>query len=411
MHEPTDSPSGPRAPAAMTRRTVLGAAAATAAAAAVPVFAGASSAQAATTPSPATLSATRPQRGDLLFVGTWQGTEIYGARFDAVTGALTPLGTVGAAVSNWATMHPRLPILYVGSGLTGGYVYSFAIDRATGALTETGSVATDSVSVANGGGLSYIAIDEPSSTLLVADFEAGTATTLPLGPDGSLGAPVSSMADTGSGPNARQAGPHPHQAVVDPSGRHLLVPDFGADHVFIYRFDRATRVLEPGPAAFAVAPGSGPRRIWFHPGTGTAYLLSELTAELQVLSWDPGKAELSGVQALSTNSAGFTGTSSAAELALSRDGRFAYASNRGENTLVVYAIDQRTGLLELSQRLPCGGTTPWSFTLHPSGRWLLVANEVSNTVDVFSLDPRTGLLTATGTSMPVPNPDGITFVA
>jgi 6-phosphogluconolactonase len=407
MHEPTDSKSN-----AVSRRTVLTATAATAAAAVVPALFGASRAEAAALPAARPARHVARDRGDLLFVGTWQGTEIYGARFDPATGALTALGPVGAAVANWATMHPRLPILYVGSGLTGGYVYSFAIDRATGALTQTGAVATDSVSTANGGGLAYIAVDEPSSTLLVADFEAGTTTTLPLGRDGALGDPVSSVADTGSGPNARQAGPHPHQAVVDPSGRYVLVPDFGADHVFIYPFDRATRVLKPGPggpAAFPVTPGSGPRRIWFHPGTGTAYLLSELTAGLQVLSWDPRKAALSQVQALFTNSAGFTGTSSAAELALSRDGRFAYASNRGENTLVVYAIDQRTGLLGLIQRLPCGGTTPWSFTLHPSGRWLLVANEVSNTVDVFGVAPRTGLLTATGTSLPVPNPDGITF--
>lgn len=407
MYEPTDSIAG-----SVTRRTVLTAAAATAAAAAAPVLTGAPSAEAAARPAAQPARAAADGRSDLLFIGTWQGTEIYGARFDPATGTLTALGPVGAAVSNWATMHPRLPILYVGSGLSGGYVYSFAIDRTTGALTQTGTVATDSVSTANGGGLSYIAVDEPSSTLLVADFEAGTTITLPLGPDGALGDPVSSVADTGSGPNARQAGPHPHQAVVDPSGRYVLVPDFGADHVFIYPFDRATRVLRPGPggpAAFPVTPGSGPRRIWFHPSTGTAYLLSELTAGLQVLSWDPRRAALGQVQALSTNSAGFTGTSSAAELALSRDGRFAYASNRGENTLAVYAIDQRTGLLGFVQRLPCGGTTPWSFTLHPSGRWLLVANEVSNTVNVFSCDPRTGLLAATGASLPVPNPDGITF--
>lgn len=114
-------------------------------------------------------------------------------------------------------------------------------------------------------------------------------------------------------------------------------------------------------------------------------------------------------QTLALDGPDFTGTKSASDLAISGDGRFVYAGNRGENSLTVFAVDPRTDLLGTLQSVPCGGTTPWGFTLHPSGRWLLVANEASNTVNVFGVDRRSGKLTDTGTSLAVPNPDSVTF--
>lgn len=197
--------------------------------------------------------------------------------------------------------------------------------------------------------------------------------------------------------------------VIDPSGRFALVPDLGADRVFVYRFDRATSTLSDGPSAYATAPGSGPRRVVFHPSGRIVYLLNELTADIQALGWSPEDGVLTHLQSLSTNVPEHTGTTSAAELAISRDGRFVYTSNRGENTLVVFSADRRTGLLTLAQRIPCGGLTPWSFSFHPSGKWLLVANQASSTVNLFGVDPHSGRLTDTGTSVPVPRPACITF--
>lgn len=258
-------------------------------------------------------------------------------------------------------------------------------------------------------------MDRPSDTLLVANFEAGLAVSLPVRRDGGLGAPVSVVADAGSGPSPRQSGPHPHEVVVAP-GRHgdALVPDLGADRVFVYGFDGTTGALssgESGPGAYATDAGAGPRRIVFHPDGRKAYLLTELTAELQLLDWDGRSGELTKCQSLAVDSPDFTGTKSGAELAISRDGRFVYASSRGENTLVVYAVEDRTGLLSLLQRIPCGGLKPWSFTVHPGGRWLFVANEASSTVDVFAVDLRSGLLTATGNSLAIPNPDCVAVCA
>ncbi|MFI6403674.1 lactonase family protein [Streptomyces sp. NPDC050548] len=375
---------------------------ATATAATVPLTAGAPSAE-----------ATPRERPDLLYVGSWNGGQVHGIEFDPVEGVLTSNGPVAQVSSGWVTAHPDRPLLYVGSQLNGGIVTAFAVDRTTGALAQLGQVSTDGGATA-GGGLSYLGVDRSTRTLLVANFEAGLATSLPIRRDGTLGAPVSVVVDTGSGPSPRQSGPHPHQVVVAPGRRHALVPDFGADRVFVYGFDGTTGALSPGgtgPGAYASDPGAGPRRLVFHPDGRKAYLLTELTAELQLLDWDGRSGELTHRQSLAIDSPDFTGTKSGAELAISRDGRFVYASSRGENTLVVHEVERRTGLLSLLQRIPSGGLKPWSFTVHPSGRWLLVANEASNTLDVFAVDPRAGLLTGTGNSLSLPNPDSIAVLA
>ena len=349
---------------------------------------------------------------NLVYINTWRGTQIYGAWFDPVRGDLTPIGPVGQANADWAVKHPARPILYVATMLVGGVVYAFAIDPATGALTKTGEVAAGGSGL-GGGGVSYIGVDRPSATLLVANFEDGFTATLPISTAGVLEPPVSIAQDTGSGPSPRQAGPHPHHVAIDPSGRFALVADFGADRVFVYRFDRATRALSAGgpsgPYAYATAPGSGPRRVGFHPNGRTLYLLSELTADLQTLKWDRRGGVLTHRQTLPIVTADFPGTKSASDLAVSRDGRFVYAGDRSENSLVVFAVDPRTDLLTLIQRIPCGGVTPWAFSVHPGGRWLLVANEASSTVNLFGIDQRSGLLTDAGKSISVPNPDSITF--
>jgi 6-phosphogluconolactonase len=345
----------------------------------------------------------------LVFFSTWQGTQIYGAWFDPSRGTLSALGPVGEADSGWATMHPTKQVLYVAGGGQGGIAYEYTIDPVTGALTRSGNgIATDDGRT-GGGGLAYLGVYEPSATLLVANYEAGLAATLPIATDGSLGSPVSVVQDSGSGPNARQAGPHVHHIAIDPSGRFALIADFGADRVFIHRFDRATGTMSQQGTAYTTAAGSGPRRVLFHPGGRVAYLLNELTADIEVLSWDPRAGRLAKLQDVPTDTPGFAGTKSAAELGMSRDGRFVYVSNRGQEALVVYAVDRRSGLLAPIQRISCGGETPWSFSIHANGRWLLVANEVSNSVNVFSIDERSGSLANTGISLEVPNPDCITF--
>ncbi|MFG3138009.1 lactonase family protein [Streptomyces sp. NPDC048211] len=391
---PDDASPSPGRP---SRRTVLAALTASTAAA-LPLLS-------------ATSAGADPNRSaDLLYVGTWGQNQVHAIRFDPAHGTMTPLGPVAEVSSNWVAVHPTRPVLYVAAGEQGGAIRVFRIDGASGALRQTGEVRAQEAPGVQGG-LSYIGLSEDAATLLVADFSAGSAATLPVDAHGGLGAVASRVHDTGSGPSPRQAGPHPHHVVIAPGGRFALVADFGADRVFVYDYDRKTQRMSAGtpdgPGPYATAPGSGPRRLAFHPDGRTVYLLNELTADIEVLRWDGSRGTLTSRQVLTTNAPGHTGTTSAAELAVSRDGRHVYTSNRGDNALVVLSADPGTGLLTEAQRLPCGGVTPWSFSLHPDGRWLFVANEVSGTVSLFRVDPRSGRLTDTGTSVAVPNPDCI----
>lgn len=347
---------------------------------------------------------------ELVYVGT-QGRQIHALRFDPGSGALSALGPVAQGPrSTWCVAHPTLPILYAvdDDNAREGRVIAYAVDRASGALASIGEAP------AGGNGTTYLWLDGASMTLLAANFGSASVSSIALGADGRPGALVSTLKESGSGPHRRQASAHAHSVAIDPSGRFALVPDLGADRVFVYGFDRATRALAPDdsarPHAFAAAPGSGPRHLAFGADGRFVYLLEELTAQVTVLRWDASQGRLAPVQALATDSADFKGTSSGAEIAVGADGSCVYVANRGENTLLVYRVDRATGELALAQRIAAGGETPWSFALHRSGRWLLVANQKSGRVDVFGIDAASGLLADAGQAAQVPAPVCLAFV-
>ncbi|GJG93082.1 lactonase family protein [Cupriavidus pauculus] len=351
-----------------------------------------------------------PKAAELVYVGM-QERQIRALAFDAATGTLTSLGTVAEGLrSTWTLAHPTLPVLYAvdDDNTREGSVTAFAVSRETGALTRINEVAS------GGSGTTYLSMDVPSMTLLVANFGGGSSSSIAVQRDGSLGARVSTIRETGSGPHRRQTSAHAHGIVVDPTGRYALVSDLGADRVFVYSFDRTTREMSrddaANPAPFVATPGSGPRHIAFGPDGRVAYLLNELTAEIVVLRWDPAHGSLTAVQTQPISSSAFVGVKSGAELTVSRDGRFVYVADRGENTLLVYRIAPGTGTLSLVQRVPSGGERPWYFALHESGKWMLVANQRGGRVNVFAIDPASGRLADTGHAVDIPSPVSLTFV-
>jgi 6-phosphogluconolactonase len=349
-------------------------------------------------------------KNELVYVGT-DTTQLRALRLDACAGRLSMIGPVAdVAKPRWTVAHPKLPILYAavdGSGKEGSVV-AYAVDRDSGALTKMGEVP------AGGGGTTHLSLDAPSSTLLASNFMGGSVTSIALNEDGSLGARVSTIQATGSGPHRRQSRPHAHGSAVDPSGKFALVADMGADRVFVYGFDRGGRALSGDAAAqsrsFQSPPGSGPRRAVFGPSGHYVYVLNELTAEIVTLRWDAQHARLSQVQVLQASTPGFKGNKSVSEIALSRDGRFVYVGNRGESTLQVYGVNAETGELTLVQRTRSGGDGPWHFEIHASGKWMLVANYRSNTVNLFSIDAGSGMLTDTSESIDTPSPVSVGFM-
>jgi 6-phosphogluconolactonase len=345
---------------------------------------------------------------------------IYAARLDPETGRLTSLGRVSELEpGRWLTAHPTQPVIYtvvggrLGTGLDSS-LYSLRIQPDSGRLTVMNS--TDS----GGNDATWLNVDARSRTLFNANHGSGSVSALPVNADGSLGAVASLQTESGSGPNRQQTRAQPHCTAIDPSGKYLLVADLGADRIFIYGFNARSRSLTP-VGAQPLPPGSGPRRLLFDARGKHVYLLTEITGAVHVFSWDARHGQLQPLQSLLTAGAKAgdaatagavapTDTRDAAEIALSRDGRFLYVSaRRDDQGLIVYAVDPRVGTLREIQRVASGGKWPVSFGLDPSGRWLLVINENSNSVNVFRVDAAAGTLTATAASLAAPMPVALAF--
>ncbi|CAD6557575.1 6-phosphogluconolactonase [Paraburkholderia metrosideri] len=362
------------------------------------------------TPAGGTATSSASVHSEFVYVGTLQ-SHIDGLRLDTSTGELTAIGTVAQGPkSTWITAHPELPVLYGvdDDSAKEGSITAYAVNRGTGTLSPINATHT------GGHGTTFLRFDVPSNTLLGANYNSGSVSSVAVNADGSMGPLVSTIAETGSGPSRRQMSAHAHSIAIDPSGRYALAPDLGADRVFIYRFDRATHALSkdngPGPHEFIAPAGSGPRHLAFGSSGQFVYLLTEMSAEIMVLRWDATQGRLTLVQSLPTSTQNFRGVKSGAEIAVSHDGRFVYVEDRGENSIVVYRIRPDSGELSLVQRISSGGDKPWGFGIDASGKWLLVANQRSGKVNVFSVDTASGMVTDTGKSAAVASPSSVAFV-
>ncbi|MDH7639303.1 lactonase family protein [Sphingomonas oryzagri] len=342
--------------------------------------------------------------------GTGPGQGIFSAHFDPATGALTSLG-LAAEIERptWQVASPTRPILYSVSetgndGKSEASVSAFSIDTNTGKLSLLNKVGS------GGGGATHLSLDPRSQTLFVANYGTATVTALPVNADGTLGSLASSQQQAGSGPKPRQKSAHAHSVAIDPSGHYLLSADLGADKVFVYSFNPATRQLTPAPTpSFSAQPGSGPRHIAFAPGGRFVYIDSELSGEVTAYRWNSANGTLGPIQTVPAFSSDYAGEKSAAEIAMSSDGRFLYLSTRNSDQLIVYSTDPSNGRLTEIQRLAAGGKTPWSFSLSPEGNWLLVANEGAGRINVFKVNRRSGKLSATDKSLDVQSPVSVTF--
>jgi 6-phosphogluconolactonase len=352
--------------------------------------------------------------GVRVYIGT-QGDAPQTGWFDLASGRITlESPPANIARPSWIVRHPLRPILYVasevgGEGAQHGSVFALRADRGTGALTILSQVD------AGGGGTAHLSVDGGSMTLFGANYGAGSVASFPILQDGSLGPAASIIAAKGSGPSPRQTRPHAHCVGVDPSGRFLLSADLGTDRLYVYPFDGSThRIMEDAPGTnrhYAAPPGSGPRHFAFHPDGRRLFLINELSADVQTLAWNARAGRLTPLSTASVNSPDHRGDTSASEILVSRDGRFVYAGNRVESSLIVFALDRRSGALSIVQRIASGGAVPWAFQFDPTGRWLLVANQKSDRVSVFSVDRRTGRLRDSGQAIEISRPVSICFLA
>ncbi|MFE2751935.1 lactonase family protein [Actinosynnema sp. NPDC059335] len=238
--------------------------------------------------------------------------------------------------------------------------------------------------------------------LLSANYGSGSVAVHPVLPDGGLGDRTDLVAHRGAGPDPdRQEGPHAHQVLPDPTGAFVLAVDLGTDSVHTYRLTDAGRLTPAGVAR--LHPGAGPRHLAFHPSGKHAYIANELDSTIVVATYDRGVLTPGPKVSTLPPGAPTTPRNHPAEILLSRDGRFAYLSNRGHDSVAVFAVERGGAALRLVETTPVGGKFPRHLALAPDGRFLLAANQNSDSVTTFAVDRTTGKLRRTSTSAaPVP---------
>ena len=364
-----------------------------------------------------TLTASAAAAGYVLYVGTYtQDTKskgIYAYRFDPATGQVTDLG-VAAETTNpsFVAADPNGKYLYAVNelqnyqGPNSGGVSAFSIDRDTGKLTFLNEVPS------RGADPCYIIVDKAGKHVLVANYTGGSIAVFPVLADGKLGEATAFVQHTGHGTNPqRQEAAHAHSIDLSPDERFAFVDDLGLDQLFVYKYDSAKGTLTPNDPPFVkLDPGAGPRHFALAPSGKFAYVIAEMGSTVTAFSIDLKAGTLQRLQSVSTLPKDFKGENDDAEIHIHPSGKFLYASNRGHDSIAIFAIDPKKGTLTQIEDVPTQGQIPRSFELDPTGKYLFAENQKSDNIVIFRIDEKTGRLTPTGTKIEVPSPVDVKFV-
>ncbi|WFB06462.1 lactonase family protein [Streptomyces sp. LX-29] len=322
------------------------------------------------------------------------GDGITVAAVDPDTGALTALHTTKPVPDpSHLALSPMGDVLYAVSETTDGGAVALSLGFPDRPVPLGPAVRV------RGDAPTHLAL--AAGHLLTANYGSAGVTVLPVRAEGRLADPAAVLRHEGGGPHPeRQRAPHPHAVVPDPSGRWVLGVDLGTDAVRVYALDAFTGSLSVHREA-ALRPGSGPRHLAFHPRGDLAYVVHELDSTVTSCRWNPAAGELRPVDEVRLLPADTEVPNHPSGIVVSPDGRFAWAANRGHDSLAVLALDPTDGAPSLVATVPCGGHWPRALTVDASGRHLYVANERSGDVTWFAVDPATGVPERAG-SLPVP---------
>jgi 6-phosphogluconolactonase len=354
-----------------------------------------------------------PGTQHLAFVGTYTGKTgskgVYAANFDSSTGKLTIQGVAAETPSpSWVAVHPSGKFAYAANEEgPKSAITAFSVDGKSGKLTQLNQLS------ALGADPCYLSFDKTGKFLFAANYSSGNVVVFPILPDGKLGEHTANVKNAGTlGPNKeRQEAPHAHWVQVSPDNRFVFVSDLGLDAILSYRFDAAKGTLTPNdPPAAKLTPGAGPRHVAFSPSGKFVYVVSELKNTVTAFSYDPAKGTLHELQILSTLPNDFVGRNDDAEITVHPDGKWLYASNRGRDTIAVFAISPADGTLTHTGEFPTGGKEPRHFAIDPTGKYLLAENQNSNTIAVFRIDSNTGALAQASLTENIPSPVCLAFL-
>jgi len=321
-----------------------------------------------------------------LFVGSYERASkpgIHRFHYDPERGTVTyGEGFSGVERPSFLTANRAGTALYAVSEKADGTVAAFAV-RPDGGLKPLGERST------GGADPCHLTLMADESRLFVANYSGGSVAVFPVLADGALGERLELAAHEGRGERAgRQEAPHPHSAFLTPDGRYLLVPDLGIDRLVAYaaeggRLGRA--------AAIALPAGAGPRHLAFHPTLPVAYVVNELSCTVSTFRTADDPAGYAPLDEVSTLPAGYAGDNTCADIRVTPNGRFVYASNRGHDSLAVFRVDGE-GRLAPAGFAPAGGKTPRNFAVAPDGRFVLVASQHSDAITSFAVEAETGML-------------------
>ncbi|MGC3967247.1 MAG: beta-propeller fold lactonase family protein [Pirellulales bacterium] len=352
------------------------------------------------------------------YTKTGKSEGIYRAELDIATGKLSePVLAVATPSPSFLVVHPNRKFVYAvgeaggvakGAKPNVGAVSAFAVDEATGDLKRLNEQSS------GGNGPCHITIDTAGKNVLIANYGAGSCGVLPIKDDGSLAEMSCYVVHSGEVADPkRQGGPRGHSINLDPANKFAFCADLGLDKVLIYKYDAAAgQITANDPAFAATARRAGPRHFAFHPSGKFAYVINEIDCTITAFSYDAAKGTLTTVQTVPTLPPGVDVVPkfSTAEVQVHPSGKFVYGSNRTQDSIVAFSVDETTGKLTLVGHQGEGVKTPRNFGIDPTGKYAVVCNQAGDDVLVFAIDPQTGALTKTLSRIEVGAPVCVKFV-
>lgn len=349
------------------------------------------------------------QKNNYLAIGTYtdngKSEGIYIYTFNTKNAGVKLIDSAKASNPSFLAVAPNQQFIYAvnedgDSTNTGGNVSAFSFNRKKGKLQFINKQPS------GGNHPCYVACDKKGKWLFAGNYTGGNFSLFPLQQDGSIGAVKNTVQHFGKSINKeRQQSPHVHGTFLSSDNKFLLVPDLGIDKIMVYQFDAASGDLTAAKEPFIhLQAGAGPRHLAFHPIQKLLYATEELSGAIAAFKFgEAGSLKL--FQTISAVPENYKGSLGGADIHVSPDGKFLYASNRGElNNIVIFSINPSNGILSLAGQQSTLGIKPRNFNFDPSGNYLLVANQESDNIVIFAINHLTGLLTDIGKRIIIPSP-------
>lgn len=343
-----------------------------------------------------------------LLIGTYtspgKSEGIYVYEFDSQNGAMTYKSKIIIESPSYFALTKDRKFVYTVAEGKESKISALAFDSKTGDLKFLNSQPSGS------NGPTYISVDAKGKYVFAANYGGGSLTALPVESDGTLGPDIQDIKHEGK--SIARKKPFVHSAIVSPDNKYVLTADLGTDKIDIYRFRPKNRpqALSAAAEPFVILdPGAGPRHLTFHPNKKFLYAVTEINSKVYAFKYKKG--HLSQIQSVSMVPEGYTGPGHGADIHVSADGKFLYASTRSTvNEIAIYAIDQKTGMLSLVDKQPAFGKSSRTFEIDPTGNWLLSTGQASNEIIVFKRDPISGKLSPTGQKLQIDKPSLVKFL-